>query len=94
MAKRVKLTAAQRAIILAKTGGHCYLCGGKIDASLPKTATRSYEVDHVEPLSGGGANSMDNFWPTHGDCNGLKSNYPVDVAKKMLREKKSTSRPW
>ena len=93
-AKRIKLSPAQRAKVLQKTGGLCYLCQEPIDPALPKTSTRHYQVDHMDALANGGVDHMDNYWPAHADCNNAKADFPVAVARRKAAEKKFTSRPW
>lgn len=57
-----------RAAIFAKTAGRCHICGGDIDPN----PNSYWEVDHVFPVSGGGANDIGNYLPAHGLCNTAK----------------------
>lgn len=53
----------------------CALCGKPIDMSLPAQTPMSCEVDHIIPISRGGAPyDIDNLQLTHRRCNRLKSN--------------------
>ena len=53
----------------------CALCGNPIDFSLPSTNPMSLQVDHILPVSRGGAPyDIDNLQLTHARCNHQKSN--------------------
>ena len=71
--------------------GHCYLCGYTLSGEI--------HVDHVIPLSRGGAHSEQNLRPTHARCNLRKSDkllhelefwgawyVPTDQARLLARE--------
>lgn len=45
---------------------YCYLCGKLIEKS------KDFSLDHGTPLSRGGSNTVDNFYPTHKKCNSDK----------------------
>lgn len=57
----VRYTADQLAARLDYFGGLCWMCGG--------TATT---LDHVKPISRGGANALSNIRPACGRCNSSK----------------------
>ena len=42
------------------------------------------EVDHVEPLAGGGSRTLDNLLITHRACNQSKKAKPLDRARRDL----------
>lgn len=63
--RRRALSKADRAVVLAKTGGQCHLCGEAIGDD-------DWAADHVFPKSTGGAEGLGNFLPAHGLCNGYK----------------------
>jgi 5-methylcytosine-specific restriction endonuclease McrA len=65
---RASLTRAQRAEVLAKTGGHCHICGGQIGHD-------RWQADHVLAYSGGGAHRLDNYLPAHAVCNNYRWDY-------------------
>lgn len=57
-----------RVRIFLAAGGKCHLCGDKIDA--PK---QRWDVEHVKPLSMGGADTEANMRPAHVECHAVKS---------------------
>src|SRR5690606_41271095 len=62
--QRQSLTPRQRAAVLAKTGGRCHICGGKIRrASL-------WHADHILAHAHGGPHNTDNYLPAHSAGNG------------------------
>jgi 5-methylcytosine-specific restriction endonuclease McrA len=76
-AKRARLTSAQRRRILAKTGGRCHLCGGRIDGK--------WQADHVLAHSGGGQHSEDNYLPAHALCNNYRWHYTAEEFQQILK---------
>lgn len=52
-------------------GWVCYLCGRPIDPQSTEPSQR-LSVDHVMPLSKGGADSIENMRPAHAGCNSGK----------------------
>ena len=75
--RRSKLTAADRAIVLQKTGGLCHICGGSIDGP--------WHADHVLAHSGGGQHAADNFLPAHGTCNNYRWDYLPEEFELILK---------
>lgn len=74
MSKHHRYTAQRdrdRARIKA-TRANCHICGGPIDYDLPHTDPKSFVVDHVVPLSKGGADELSNKAAAHRDCNSTK----------------------
>lgn len=54
----------------------CALCGCPIDMEAPPKSPMSCEVDHIIPISRGGAPyDIDNVQLTHSKCNRQKSNH-------------------
>lgn len=51
----------ERAEVLAKSGGRCYLCDHALDVE--------FEVEHVIPLCLGGTDDLDNVFAACHDCN-------------------------
>lgn len=47
----------------------CSLCGGSIQTDLPKRHPMSPSMDHVQPISKGGAHTWDNLQAAHLRCN-------------------------
>ncbi len=67
---RKKNERSKKENILAKTGGYCWLCEEKIQEG-------EYSKDHKIPLSRGGSGKLENLWPAHIRCNGLKADYLI-----------------
>lgn len=65
---RTSLTKSERAEVLAKTGGHCHICGGDI-------GTERWQADHVLAYSGGGSHRLENYLPAHAVCNNYRWDY-------------------
>ena len=60
--------------VLQEYGAICYLCEEQIDLTLPrKIGTPGWgwglHLDHVEPISKGGKDCLENVAPTHAICN-------------------------
>lgn len=55
-------------------GWRCHLCGRKIDRRLRWPHVKSASLDHVVPLSKGGAHSYENCRASHYGCNAAKCN--------------------
>ena len=66
--KRRSISKATRVRIFLAAEGVCHLCGLRIDA--PK---QRWEVEHVKPLSMGGADTDDNMRPAHVGCHADKT---------------------
>lgn len=69
--KRKRYSAEQRKIIYHRANGRCKLCGRKIELN-------NFSLDHVIPLSMGGADSMENLQATCRGCNFQKSFFLPD----------------
>lgn len=69
--KRKQYTTEQRKIIYQKANGRCQLCGRKIEYE-------DMTLDHIVPLSWGGADEMENLQCTCFPCNKFKSNILPD----------------
>lgn len=63
-----------RARVLAYHEPVCSLCGEWIDLELDGRHPWGPSVDHILPVSEGGADSWDNLLPAHNRCNAAKSN--------------------
>lgn len=55
------------AALLERDAGRCGICGGEVDQ-------RDFHVDHVVPISAGGAHSYANTQVAHPSCNLRKGN--------------------
>lgn len=47
----------------------CHLCGEPVDPALPRTDPNGATIDHLVPLSEGGADAPSNVATAHGRCN-------------------------
>ena len=57
---------------IARSRPDCHICGEPIDYSLPYLNPREYVVDHLVPLSRGGADHISNKAAAHRECNSKK----------------------
>ena len=71
------ISTKNRKIIYDKTGGVCHICGGGLE--------KRWVVDHVKPLSKGGANSIDNYLPACKSCNRLKWHRSPETIRFILQ---------
>ncbi len=76
--RRGTLRPDARQAVLAKTGGHCHICGGFISDS-------EWQADHVLAHSGGGAHSIDNYLPAHKLCNNYRWDYLPEEFQYILK---------
>ncbi|MDA3624268.1 HNH endonuclease signature motif containing protein [Saccharopolyspora sp. WRP15-2] len=77
---------------LKAQGLPCWLCGQLIDYDLPYPDPWSFSVDHVRPVSKGGASvDPDNCRPAHLQCNQRKGDRSRPVVKAVVF---STSEAW
>lgn len=63
--KRIRISNNVRNSVFQKTN-ICAICGGLIEDG-------DFSIDHVQPLSRGGSNKIENLQPVHKKCNKLKS---------------------
>ena len=66
-------TPSRRHILLQETKGTCIYCGKELD----EFDRRGYNIDHIIPLSYGGAHELSNFVATCGHCNWMKGDKTV-----------------
>jgi 5-methylcytosine-specific restriction endonuclease McrA len=57
---------------IRRSGAGCHICGQPIDYSLPYLDPMAFVVDHVVPLSKGGADHLSNKRAAHRECNSKK----------------------
>jgi len=50
----------------------CHICGGAIDYNAPHLSPGEFVIDHVIPLSKGGADALHNCRAAHRACNRTK----------------------
>ena len=72
-----RLTAAERAEVLRKTGSKCHICGGDIAGA--------WNADHVLAHSAGGQHAAENYLPAHGTCNNYRWDYLPEEFELILK---------
>jgi hypothetical protein len=60
--------------IIERDGNVCHLCNSEIDLSLARNSRFGATIDHVIPVSKGGADTLDNMRLAHWICNIKKGN--------------------
>jgi Restriction endonuclease len=68
--KRRQLTKAERQAVYDKCGGHCAYCGCVIKM-------KHMQVDHVQPISVAGDDTLENMLPACHSCNYYKGAMPL-----------------
>jgi 5-methylcytosine-specific restriction endonuclease McrA len=58
-----------------KHNGRCAICDELIDTTVKYPSPESFSIDHIIPLSKGGAERIENLQPTHLACNIAKSDH-------------------
>ena len=64
--------------VLAAYGTACHICGVPVDLEAPRKNgvegwSNGLHIDHLQPISKGGPDTLENVRPTHGRCNARKS---------------------
>lgn len=80
----------------------CGICGGEIDYSVRSPHPDSFEVDHIVPLTRGGADTLENKQASHRRCNQKKAAFTVaEMAEAVAAEAEAagprsfvTERSW
>ena len=75
---RAMLTRAERGEVLGKTGGHCHICGGTINAN-------DWQADHILAHSTGGKHLVDNYLAAHSICNNYRWHYDAEEFQWLLK---------
>lgn len=65
--------------VFARDGWVCGICGASVDKGLKHPDPMSVSLDHIVPVSKGGAHSMANVQCAHLFCNTSKGNRPARV---------------
>jgi hypothetical protein len=76
-AKRQKITNPIRIsadVLIERDGNNCHICLTEIDLSLARNSRFGATIDHVIPVSKGGADTLDNMKLAHWICNIKKGN--------------------
>ena len=76
--RRYALKRSEREQVLAKTAGHCHICGGSVVGT-------TWNADHVLAHSTGGAHTIDNYLPAHGLCNNYRWDYSAEEFQLILK---------
>lgn len=94
-AKRNSTTRQQNRRAIRRTKPPCGICGEPIDYTLHYLDKRAFVIDHIQPLSKGGADSLANLQAAHRGCNRDKSD-KVDYKHETEDEFRSfvTARTW
>jgi 5-methylcytosine-specific restriction endonuclease McrA len=74
--RRSRLTALQRATVLAKAASTCHVCGGSSGVG--------WQADHVIPHERGGVHALENYLPICRECNRLRWSYGPEVLRLIL----------
>ncbi len=75
--KRKQLTKKQRTRIYESYHGKCAYCGCKMKYE-------EMQIDHVQPLSNGGADTLDNMLPACRPCNHRKGGSTVESYRNQV----------
>ena len=75
--KRKKLTAAQRKRLHGSCNGMCAYCGCKLQYE-------KMQIDHIQPLSNGGADELKNMLPACRSCNHRKNSESLENYRKSV----------
>lgn len=86
-----KLTREQRDKLLKDLleiqSGNCFICGDPIDLG---NHEGQIDIDHVEPISTGGKDVVENFAATHQSCNRSKQSSNLEIARRLKKFEKHT----
>ncbi|MCC6797713.1 MAG: HNH endonuclease [Candidatus Hydrogenedentes bacterium] len=67
--KGAQHTPYTKAQVLALRGQWCGICGLEIDLSVKYPHPMSFSFDHIQPLTKGGIDAIENIQPAHYSCN-------------------------
>jgi 5-methylcytosine-specific restriction endonuclease McrA len=56
-------------VLIQRDGNVCHICLDVIDLSLPRNSRFGATIDHVMPVSKGGADTLENMKLAHWICN-------------------------
>ena len=79
MAKRKKLTKAQRQQIHSMFNGHCAYCGCEIKLN-------EMQVDHIQSLERGGEDELYNMYPACRSCNHRKHTLTLEGFRRAIQD--------
>ena len=67
--------------VFERDGWECHICGDPISKEAVWPSPESVSLDHVIPLSKGGAHSYDNCKAAHWGCNSAKGDRPLEACQ-------------
>lgn len=73
------MTRIIKKIVFAKTGGHCWYCGQELDPF------GTWQIDHQQPRSQGGADDIDNLVAACRRCNNRKGGRTIEQFRIYLQ---------
>lgn len=68
--------------VIAEYGATCWLCGKPINLDADRRTRAGLTLDHVLPVSQGGADSLDNLRPAHKGCNSKRQDRPPSTIRR------------
>jgi HNH endonuclease len=77
-----RMAVELRAQVWAKTDGHCWYCGKKMNP------WNDFTIEHMDPSSRGGCDDLGNLVPACQSCNSRKHRKTVEEYRAYLHEKK------
>jgi 5-methylcytosine-specific restriction endonuclease McrA len=77
---RGALSARERQKAFYRIGGVCHVCGRDLNYHESKT----WVIDHVQPLKQGGRDAPVNYLPACVECNGLRWSYSPTTIRRIL----------
>lgn len=69
------------ALVFERDGFTCQLCGDPLDMTATKRAPLSPSIDHIVPLTRGGAHTYANVQAAHLYCNVSKGNREAPLSR-------------
>jgi len=75
---RSVLSKKQRELVLAKTEGHCHICGIELDIA-------NFQADHVKAHISGGSHSENNYLPSCSTCNNYRWHYSSEELQIIIK---------
>ncbi len=85
---KARIEPIDRLAVFERDGWQCYICGRAcLRDLLERYHPHRAELDHVVPLSKGGAHSYDNVRCACGRCNRVKHNKSLDAARNRLGQR-------
>lgn len=93
--KRSTTTRDRDRARIRRSKAPCGICKLEIDYKLHYLDPKAFVVDHIEPLSLGGSDAIENKQAAHRDCNAFKSDkMPEEMAALGAPRTFVTSRAW